>query len=314
MLKRSLSYLGAHPLAPVRAAKLAVSSRLAPGTNVFSREWDLLIVLDTCRVDALTELQGEYPFLSEVDRVFSVGSSTPEWTAQTFDRDHLEAIRNTAYLTGNGYASQVLDGRVTPESFVHAGFAPTAWDTVGRDDLEYLDEIWKYAPRTRGNPKNGMPSPRVITDRAIQVGREGDHERLLVHYPQPHFPYVYDDPTGVTDSPERHERAPFDYLREGGDREDVWRAYLRQLRMVLGEVEELLRNADAGTAVITADHGEAFGEWGVYGHPTASVHPYVRWVPWVETDAEDSFERTPEPISDGSRQDIDDHLRALGYK
>lgn len=313
MLK-SLSYLRSHPLAPVRAAKLAVSSRLGLGTNIFSREWDLLVVLDTCRTDALIELQDDYPFLSDIDSIFSVGSSTPEWTAQTFVRDHLKKIQKTAYLTGNGYASEVLAGRVTPESFVHAGFAPTKWRTVNQDDLEYLDNIWEYAAGAQGNPEEGMPSPRVITDRAIQVGRNEAHERLVVHYPQPHFPYIYANPTQVKSNPERYEQEPFEYLRNGGERRNVWRVYLHQLHTVLDEVEMLLRNVTANTAVITADHGEAFGEWGIYGHPTASLHPNVRWVPWVETEGEDRFERTPEQMSDKSNQDINDHLQALGYR
>lgn len=39
-----------------------------------------------------------------------------------------------------------------------------------------------------------------------------------------------------------------------------------------------------GKKVITADHGEAFGEGGNYGHPEKSIHPVLVEVPWFEAD------------------------------
>jgi len=52
------------------------------GTNVFDREWDVLIVLDTARVDALRVVADEYDFIGQVDSIWSVGerlrSGSPE--------------------------------------------------------------------------------------------------------------------------------------------------------------------------------------------------------------------------------------------
>lgn len=39
--------------------------------------------------------------------------------------------------------------------------------------------------------------------------------------------------------------------------------------------------------MITADHGDLFGEFGQYGHPEGFVHPNLNQVPWVETTATD---------------------------
>lgn len=61
-----------------------VSSRIGLGTNIFTKDWDLLIILDTCRPDALRELQDEYDFIQEVDEITSVGGSSPEWMVNTF--------------------------------------------------------------------------------------------------------------------------------------------------------------------------------------------------------------------------------------
>jgi len=34
-----------------------LTSRLTVGTNLYKREWDVAVILDTCRVDALRELK-----------------------------------------------------------------------------------------------------------------------------------------------------------------------------------------------------------------------------------------------------------------
>ena len=42
---------------------------------------------------------------------------------------------------------------------------------------------------------------------------------------------------------------------------------------VLNDIGILLDNLDAERVVITADHGEAFGEYGILGHKLGSLHP-----------------------------------------
>lgn len=45
------------------------------------------------------------------------------------------------------------------------------------------------------------------------------------------------------------------------------------------ELAATSRIVDDVRVVITADHGEAFGGWGAYGHPMGMMHPAVRRVP-----------------------------------
>jgi hypothetical protein len=51
--------------------------------------------------------------------------------------------------------------------------------------------------------------------------------------------------------------------------DEVWHAYRENCRHVLASVAVLLRNYDAETAVITADHANAFGKRGYTGTPKA---------------------------------------------
>jgi len=73
-----------------RAPSTALNNVVTVGTNVFDLEWDLLILLDTCRVDALTQLRDELAFVDAVGSIRLTGGSSPEWIARTFDRAHLQ--------------------------------------------------------------------------------------------------------------------------------------------------------------------------------------------------------------------------------
>ena len=105
-----------------------------------------------------------------------------------------------------------------------------------------------------------------------------------------------------------------DALRKGKiDRERYWSAYRDNLRAVLDDVELLLSNLDAETVVLTADHGDALGEWGIYDHPVGCLHPAVSKVPWVETTAEDTGDYEPSDVREGDETSVEDRLRSLGY-
>jgi hypothetical protein len=92
-------------------------------------------------------------------------------------------------------------------------------------------------------------------------------------------------------------------------------AYYDELRMVLDDVEVLLSNVDAETAVITADHGEAMGEYGIYGHARGVAINALRVVPWAKTTAVDTGEYEPKEtrIDVKAEGGQTDRLRDLGY-
>lgn len=303
------------------------SSRTYLGTNIFERDWDICIILDTCRVDALRAVANDYPFLDGVNSITSVGGSSPEWIAATFHRNWLKKISNTAYLASNGYAHVILENRARidetipdelnvslPNSFEWVG---TDWDFVDASDLGYLEHIWEYEPKGKSGElghAEGHSPPRYVTDRAIEVTRNDDFDRLVLHYNQPHSPYTA---RAIKEgrSLQEHEKQPFEYLRRTGDRKTVYEAYLNELRYVLDDVGLLLNNVNADRVVITADHGEAFGEYEIYAHTVGSLHPAVRKVPWAVTSGTDNESYTPqfEPIN-ASKRSVTQTLEALGYK
>lgn len=294
-------------------AFLSATSRYPIGTNVFERDWDALIILDACRVDALAELAPEYEFLGDVDSMRSVGSSSFEWMNQTFRTSYREEINDTAYLTQNGFHDQILGkGGITGQATLPIG--PSRFDVVDPSDLGYLEALWQadFEDDSEWNVQSEVTErihPRYTTDRAIRAGRSVDCERLMVHYMYPHDPYILADPKLQP----RFDRA----LKSGSaSREEVWEAYLDNLRFVLDEVELLLENLDRDNVVISADHGEAFGEYGFYRHPPACPIPSVRRVPWAKATASDegTYEpRAPAPEETKTTSTVNDRLKQLGY-
>lgn len=296
---------------------LTLTTRFPFGTNIYERDWDLLIILDACRVDALEAVAEEYPFLDEVDSIVSLGSTSGEWVGHTFCRAYADEVERTAYVTANPHSQAVLADRRFPPQYVAAPVVFPDWSAVEPSRFALLDEVWRDGRLEEDTESiiRAVP-PRTVTDRAIRAFRTDDTSRRIVHYMQPHAPYLRsastpDDPTvpGVDVFLPR----PFEALKRGEvPHEGVWEAYLDTLRLVLDEVAVLLRNVDADRVAITADHGEAFGELGFYEHPVACPHPVVKRVPWAETTAEDAGTRDP-IVDSTAHRDADTYLEDLGY-
>jgi len=199
---------------------LPLTSRFDIGTNAFEAEWDLLVVLDSLRPDALSEVAGEYDFIGDFDTIWSVGSATPEWVANTFTTDHMSEIEETVYLASHGGCQWIFEkdefsiydkagSELIPLDIVEY---LTDWDTVSSDDFLEFDKTWKYR---NGNEYTGLTLPETLTDRAIQLGRSTDFGRMVIHYKQPHAPYTANAIEEGRDL-EPYESDPWEYIQRTG--------------------------------------------------------------------------------------------------
>lgn len=312
----------------------SVTSRRPVGTNIFDRDWDLLVILDACRVDALRTAAESVPWLDGVERVRSVGSMSAEWMLNTFTDDYLEEIAGTALVSRNVWSHRIFNERFHERAendydVIRRG--RPRWNPVTAPDFGHYELVRSVANQDDGLHHDHDKNPHVLTDRAIAVGREEEFDRMIVHYTLPHLSFIADaldwDPDESTleslmDGPEpvrdlRPEEESYEPARRGDVSLDAVReAYLENLRLGLAYVEVLLENVDAERVVVTSDHGEGFGEYGIWGHPYGWPLAPVKSVPWATTTASD--ERTYEPRYDRLERLPDEResieiLEDLGY-
>jgi hypothetical protein len=318
------------------------ASRNYSSTSVWEQDWDLLIVLDACRNDLIWEVEDEYDFLNDRGQLTSVGSTTIEWLENTIQHAPSSEIEQTAYITGNPNSIRAFPfkfpdncncgKKLDPghDDIFHAGrtICPACGETHEGDRIvpvEHLNEVW----RSEWNNELGTILPRPITNATIRYGRANDFNRLIVHYMQPHHPFVsipdVDRGTYIKPGDESREdrvlqtRTIWDQLQSGELTEDfVWHHYTENLRYVLDDLNLLLNNINTDSVVITSDHGNAMGEYGVYGHLADVPLPCLVDVPWYRTTACDTGNHDPTSSrknkEDVTTSDVKQRLADLGYK
>ncbi|AKU07579.1 MULTISPECIES: alkaline phosphatase family protein [Haloferax] len=277
------------------AVRRAYSHAPRLGRPIYERDWDALIILDTCRPDALEAVASEYDFLpnGRVPTATSLGSNSREFMRYNFTEEYREEMDQTAFVTFNPNSDAMLD--------------PNDW--------LLLDEVWRDA----WEADIGSVRPRTVTNRSIAAHRELDPERTIIQYQQPHTPYPHfekHDCGALAIEDDANDRSGiFGAILDGKiTREEAWEGYLDNLRWALDDLELLLSNLDAERVILTSDHGECFGEWGLYGHHRSTPVPELIRVPWVVTEATD--EGTHEPPAASTDPDdvgLDSKLSSLGY-
>lgn len=196
--------------------------------------------------------------------------------------------------------------------YVSANPRPSQYDASFHDVIFLWDSEWD-------SELNTVP-PETVTEAAIEAHEQYPNKRILVHYLQPHYPFIgergrdFHDEYGYT-SLENQDNL-WMRLRDGArDPERVWEIYEENLEVTLPHVQRLL-DAIEGRVVVSSDHGNAFGEWDIWGHPgKAYIEPLLE-VPWLVH--EEGDRRTIEAGSATKQTERDsqaakDRLKELGY-
>lgn len=258
------------------------------GKNVFDQDWDVLVIVDGCRYDLMEETASEHEFLSRPKEFASLAGGSLSWMRRTFttDRD----FSDIAYVTANPFSSHVLR----------------------KQDFAVLDEVWRYA----WDDGLGTVRAESVTEAAVDTLRQHAPNRAVVHYMQPHHPFVPDPlAAGINrEDPTDHNKTAWEKLRDNQlDRDTVWAGYRANLEYVLDSVDMLRQNVFGPKMVVTADHGNALGEWGIYGHGDYPI-PALRRVPWCTATSADNHTIEPSVDRDYLEVEIEEQLRDLGYQ
>jgi hypothetical protein len=273
-----------------RAWKWLAQKRSSVGwsSDLFARiertDWDLLVVLDACRFDTLSEVAD----CAVVDCAVSPVSATPDFLQGAAQRD---LFGDATYVSANPQTRKydpVPSGELVDVS-------ERGWD-------DYLATV----------------PPDVVYDEALDHLENGSS--VVAHTLQPHFPHICQVGDSVVPVPGGYHPEQIDREIEGqlkmqralasgtGSLDAASRSYDVATQFAwdraLGATVEALEGGY--TVCITSDHGELFGEWGLVEHPVGVRVKRLVEVPWV------TFE--PREDRGGSEApSVSERLSALGY-
>ncbi|QZP38241.1 hypothetical protein [Halobaculum magnesiiphilum] len=271
-------------------------------------DWDNLLILDACRYDLFETANASFELASRasLESRRSRGSNTPEFVSENFDDG---PYLDTVYITANPQVNLNTDA----EFFDLVNVWEDSWD----DNLETVP-------------------PEPVTTAARATAKRAPEKRLIVHYNQPHYPFIGETGQEIAthagmeytrrvlegEAPERDHDTVWEQLKDGTASVDkVWEAYYENLVLVLDEALTLVDELP-GRTVITSDHGNLLGEFAwpfpirLYGHPGHIHTKHLVSVPWLifESDERKTITAGDEGVKGRtSKTDVSDRLEALGY-
>lgn len=262
-------------------------------------QWDNLLLLDACRYDMFKEVS---TLPGKLECRVSRGSSTMEFMVGNFQG---KSLHDTVYVTAN------------PQFYRHREWMNTSFHAV--------INIWK---QDGWDKVHNTVLPETVVERAIRASDRYPNKRLLIHFIQPHYPFISDSGNPFEDTQaflKPKEPGSWDQVMTGeitADPEKVWQAYRGNLIEVLPSVKKLLEILE-GWTVVTADHGNMVGERASpipiveWGHPRGIYTPELVNVPWLIVRGNHREIEPGEPINreEGlTDSHVEERLRNLGYQ
>lgn len=285
------------------------------GIEVMEKDWDNLIILDSCRWDVFNQYN---TIEGESEPVISKASATPEFYESHFkNKQYYDTVLATPVAWAERLLEDVFYARKTPND----------------SGLSYIERV---VNTTR---------PEVVLELAKESYDEHSNKRFIFHFWQPHVPYYgskadqlrnelsqeygisfyMDDDISTGESSEEAPDIVGNLLNaamEGYITPDQLRTvYVENLELVIESVKSLLEYID-GKSVITADHGELLGEQTSrtlpkqYGHGIGIYEPGLRTVPWhtvPHNERREIISEDPTASESMDETEIEDTLRTLGY-
>ncbi len=250
------------------------------GFCVFDEEWGSLIILDACRYDTFERYYRDYIEVGKLEKRRSRGTETTSFLIENF---------------GNAYHPDIV--YVTANPFV---------DKLLKDRFYRVIPVWKFGWDDRYN----TVLPSTMYAYTLQAIKKFPSKRFIVHFIQPHFPFIAltitdqtfkelrdstlenRDPNIVNTHKALHRISSLDFYVKFEEKLLI-KAYEANLKIALPYVARLI-DLLPGRTVVTADHGETFGErlhrfvpLKVYGHPPNVPMSELTEVPWLIVDADE---------------------------
>ncbi len=284
------------------------------GIDIFSEDWDNLVILDALRYDAMRAAIDRRGLEWNITSRISRGSQTPEWLYANFAGRQLYDV---VYVSASAMPQYLGVENGDSKRQQRYGF---------NLDVHELRNIWMDPPEQavetfieRDEADMVLPAETMI-EPALEAVEDHPDKRILIHITQPHDPYLgetgrslYDD----VDAPWQAKltgdlNVPVSTLRE---------AYRENVDMAVEAAAELVEKMP-GKTVVSSDHGEHLLDRAgpiptrEFLHPDKVYTDELVKVPWVEFEGR-RREITAEPpvaqADETKNRTTEEQLNALGY-
>jgi hypothetical protein len=282
------------------------------GTRIMEEDWDNLIILDACRYDVFREVNS---VPGTLHKRTSRGGATPAFIQENFAN---REFNDTVWISANAVVGQYSD-------LIDVYKLVGLWgDDTGNSEIEFPDD---------NTHPFSLTDPEPVVENAIKASESYPNKRLIIHFLQPHTPYLIKDGEQL---PADSKYRTFTAVRNGEVSEAEMRSvYKQNVKFVMKHVKRLLNKLN-GKTVITADHGELLGEgvplaWRLLDSRWALTnldnydYAHYNWmrvselieVPWHEVAGGERRKIVETDDPEGVEMDesaIEQQLVALGYK
>jgi hypothetical protein len=242
---------------PLRYPKLSKKNAI----KVLNKEWDYLIILDACRYDMFKLVVGKSDF------IISGGSVTQEWLRWNFKGrgNYFDIV----YIAGNPHLSNF-----------------NLTKTFGKNPFFKVIDVWDFG---WDKDLKTVP-PHKVTESALEAVKTYPNKRIIIHYNQPHHPFlghkellIYDDGSWhkINHKNWREKKTSIFEAAKSGiiPMKTLWKGYIKNLKIVMEDVYNLVEKLP-GRTIITSDHGNHLGEYMLFGHVSHIRTKELVKVPW----------------------------------
>lgn len=248
------------------------------GDYILDEKWDNLIILDACRYDFFEKFLQRWKLPGVLEQRNSRGSHTKSFLTENFKN---QSYNDIIYITANPYV-----------------------DIMVREKFCKVISVWIDG----WSKKYHTVLPETTYQYTLKTIKEQTGKKLIIHFMQPHYPYIdlnveiktletlresaqnkkltLDEDFNKKQRKEKFCSLYSYYVYKMFDIDTHIRGYWRNLEVSFPYIKKLLKKLP-GKTIITADHGEAFGEFihpfipiKYYGHRESVRIPILTKVPW----------------------------------
>lgn len=149
--------------------------------DILEQDWDNLLILDGCRYDYFKTVYSDY-LSGELRRIKSKAFETTQWLRKTFGGERHDDI---VYVSANPYVNSL-------------GIEKDKFD--GRGVFHKIIDVWNWG----WNEDLKTVHPKTVNKAARKAKMYFPGKRLVIHYMQPHYPFLsLDSEIGLPNPNER---------------------------------------------------------------------------------------------------------------